>query len=102
MAGFTKAIPVLVGALCFSLSAYADNSSSAGASAATGSSKAPAGGVSRDLEKEFKALDRDGDGKLDMSEFQSMEANASPDRSLGSVPAEAIGHGPAAGGTSQR
>ena len=128
MASFTKAIPLLVGALCFSLSAYADNSSSAGASAATGSSKAPAGGVSRDLEKEFKALDRDGDGflsrseveqnsalhsgfqaadkngdgKLDMSEFQSMEANASPDRSLGSVPAEAIGHGPAAGGTSQR
>jgi hypothetical protein len=132
MARFTKAIPILVGALCFSLGACADNprdSSSAGASAAAGSSKAPTGGVSRDLEKEFKALDRDGDGflsrseveqnsalqsgfqaadkngdgKLDMSEFQAMEANASPDRSLGSVPAEAAGHSPAAGGgTSQR
>ena len=105
MARFTKAIPILIAALCFSLGAYADNtrdSSSSGGSAASGSSKAPEGGVSKDLEKEFKALDRDGDGKLDMSEFQSMEANASPDRSLGSVPAEAIGHGPAAGGTSQR
>ena len=71
----------------------------------------PQGGVSRDLEKQFKALDRNGDGfisrdelmadkslsggfntadknrggKLDMPEFQALEANRSPDRSLGSV-----------------
>jgi hypothetical protein len=130
MARLMKAIPILVGALCLLPGAYADSArdSSAGASAAAGSSKKPEGGVSRDLEKEFKALDRDGDGslsraeveqnsalqsgfqaadkngdgKLDMSEFQAMEAAASPDRSLGSVPAEAAGHSPAAGGTSQR
>ena len=131
MARFTKAIPILIAALCFSLGAYADNTrdaSSSGGSAASGSSKAPEGGVSKDLEKEFKALDRDGDGflsrseveqnsalrsgfqaadkngdgKLDMSEFQAMEANASPDRSLGAVPADAAGQGPAAGGTSRR
>ena len=72
----------------------------------------PKGGVSRDLEAQFKALDRDGDGfvsqaelkpnqslaagfkdadkngdgKLDLSEFQSLQASASTDRSLGSAP----------------
>jgi hypothetical protein len=130
MARLTKAVPILIGALCLLPGAYADSprDSSAGSSAATSSSNKPVGGVSRDLEKEFKALDRDGDGflsrseveqksalqsgfqaadknadgKLDMSEFQAMEATASPDRSLGSVPAEAAGHSPAAGGTSQR
>lgn len=97
MLTFSKAIPFLAAA-CVSFSAVADNPRS--------------GGVSRDLEKEFKALDRNGDGylsreeltdgklgsgfeqadknrdgKLDMAEFQSLEADTSPDRSLGSVPA---------------
>ena len=71
----------------------------------------PQGGVSRELERQFKALDRNGDGylsrdelmadkslsggfnnadkdrdgKLDMSEFQALEADRSPDRSYGSV-----------------
>jgi Ca2+-binding EF-hand superfamily protein len=84
----------------------------------------PVGGVSRDLQKEFKDLDRDGDGflsraeveqnsslkakfeaadkngdgKLDLSEFQVLEAEASPDRSLGSASPVEKG---AAGGASR-
>lgn len=72
-----------------------------------------AGGASRDLERQFKDLDRnrDGalsreeiaqhaalaegfaqadknsDGNLDMAEFRSLQANASPDRSYGAAPA---------------
>src|SRR5215210_4996254 len=101
-----RTIPLLIAAISLSLTAYAQT---------TATTERPAGGVSRDLQKEFKDLDRDGDGflsraeveqnaklkakfetadkngdgKLDLSEFQVLEAEASPDRSLGSVsPAE--------------
>src|SRR5215208_2780008 len=111
-----RTIPLLIAAVGFSLTAYAQNPTAASdTKAAAGSTQQPAGGVSRDLQKEFKDLDRDGDGflsraeieqnsklkakfdaadkngdgKLDLSEFQVLEAEASPDRSLGSVsPAE--------------
>jgi len=99
-----KTTVLLAGALCVALNAWADNPRS-------DTTAAIPGGVSRDLEKEFKALDRNGDGylsrdevgesmksgfeaadknrdgKLDMAEFQALEANTSPDKSLGSVPA---------------
>ena len=99
-----QTLPVLVGAFLLASTAYGDNAK-------------PQGGVSRDLEKNFQALDRNGDGyvsrdelvgnqalsggfnkadkdrdgKLDMSEFQALEAGASPDRSLGSVPPQESG-----------
>jgi len=93
-----KTLPLLIGALLVASGACADDAK-------------PQGGVSRDLEQQFKALDRNGDGylsrdevaesmksgfeaadknrdgKLDMAEFQALEANTSPDKSLGSVPA---------------
>jgi hypothetical protein len=100
-----RTIPLLIAAFSLSLTAYAQT---------TATTERPAGGVSRDLQKEFKDLDRDGDGflsraeveqnsslkakfeaadtngdgKLDLSEFQVLEAEASPDRSLGRAPAE--------------
>lgn len=81
--------------------------------------QAKAGGVSRDLEKQFTTLDRNGDGfisreelsgneaftkafeaadkdhdgKLDRAEFQALEAEGSPDRSLGSVSPQEAGAG---------
>jgi hypothetical protein len=93
-----KAVLTVLGSVLFASAGYADD-------------KKPEGGVSRDVEKQFQALDRngdgsiskdeltahkalaerfsqadkDGDGKLDKSEYQALEANASPDRSLGSV-----------------
>jgi hypothetical protein len=119
----TASLLLLISALCLSVNALADNSSSQGASAAS-SSKAE-GGVSRDLVKEFKALDGDGDGylsksevsstpalvsgfdaadkngdgKLDQAEFQALEANTSSDRSLGS--ASPVEQGSAGGATSR-
>lgn len=102
MAPFKQPLPLLLCALLFASVAYGrDDIHDA----------KPQGGVSRDLEKQFKALDRNGDGyisrdelmsdkalsggfnnadkngdgKLDMSEFQALEADRSPDRSLGSV-----------------
>ena len=85
--------------------------------------QAKAGGVSRDLEKEFTALDRNadgfvsrdelsgneafargfdaadknGDGKLDRAEFQALEAEGSPDRSLGAVSPQEAGAGKTSG-----
>ena len=93
-----QALPITIGAFIFTSAAYAGD-------------EKPQGGVSRDLEQQFKALDRNGDGfisrdelmadkalsggfnnadqnrdgKLDMPEFQALEANRSPDTSLGSV-----------------
>jgi hypothetical protein len=98
MKSIKQAMPILLGAFLFASAAFAQDSK-------------PQGGVSRDLEKQFKNLDRNSDGfvsrdellgdkalsggfieadknrdgKLDMSEFQALEANRSPDRSLGSV-----------------
>jgi len=72
------------------------------------------GGVAVQTEKDFRALDKDGDGyvskselnghekllaqfstadkdrdgKLDLAEFQDLQAEASPDRSLAAAPAE--------------
>jgi len=111
-----KTLSLLIAAAGFALTAHAQSTHTPTHTNATaGSTTAPAGGVSRDLQKEFKDLDRDGDGylsraeveqnsklkarfdtadknrdgKLDQSEFQVLEAEASPDRSLGSVsPAE--------------
>jgi len=107
-----KTLPFLIAAVSLSLTAYAQTTTRpSDASAAAGSAQPPVGGVSRDLQKEFKDLDRDGDGylsraeieqnsnlkekfdsadkngdgKLDQSEFQVLEAEASPDRSLGSA-----------------
>jgi len=88
----------------------------------------PQGGVSRDLEQQFKALDRNGDGfisrdelmadkalsggfnsadgnrdgKLDMPEFQALEANRSPDTSLGSVSPQESDQAAGAGATAPR
>ena len=133
MAVIKIALPTLLAAMSLSFGAAAQSQNPRGDTAATapaaasGSSKA-AGGVSRDLEKEFKALDRNGDGylsreeveqnsalksgfqdadknrdgKLDLSEFQAMEANSSPDRSLGSTPPQAERPSPASGSTSSR
>jgi hypothetical protein len=110
-----KEISALACASCLAFAALADNprgDTSTAPSAAAGSNPR-VGGVSRDLEQEFKAMDRNGDGflsreeleqnaslkanfaeadknrdgKLDMAEFQSLEATVSPDRSLGSIPA---------------
>jgi hypothetical protein len=101
MTKIKQSVPILLGAFLFASTAYADDTK-------------PQGGVSRDLEQQFKALDRNGDGflsteelagnkafaggfkdadkngdgKLDMSEFQALEANSSRDRSLGSVAPE--------------
>jgi hypothetical protein len=95
-----KSIPLLLGALCFSV--YAENSGV----------KAPEGSISRDMEKHFQALDRNGDGalsqsetrqstvpasgfntadknqdgKLDLGEFRVLVANASPDRGYATIP----------------
>ena len=81
--------------------------------------KGAPGGASRDLEQQFKALDRDGDGflsraeveqnaslaaalrdadkngdaKLDLSEFRVLQATGSPDRSYGAAPATGAGAG---------
>jgi EF hand domain-containing protein len=109
-----QAVAILLGAFVLSSTAYAEDAKSQG-------------GVSRDLDKQFKALDRNGDGflsreelagnkafasgfkdadkngdgKLDMSEFQALEANSSQDRSLGSVaPGEDRTSG--AGGTAEK
>ena len=75
------------------------------------STSATKGGISTQMEKDFRNLDRDGDGylskaelkgqkkllakfadadknhdgKLDLSEFQVLQAEASPDRSLGAA-----------------
>lgn len=108
-----RTIPLLIAAAGFALTAHAQSTGTASDTKA--SAGGTAGGVSRDLQKEFKDLDRDGDGflsraeveqngklkskfetadkngdgKLDQSEFQVLEAEASPDRSLGSAsPAE--------------
>jgi EF hand len=98
MTTIKQAVPILLGGFLLAAAAYAQDAK-------------PQGGVSRDLEKQFKALDRNGDGflsseelagnkdfaagfkdadkngdgKLDMPEFQALEANSSRDRSLGSV-----------------
>jgi len=98
MSALHKLLPLLFGAALIGSAAHAQPSK-------------PEGGVSRDLEKQFQALDRNGDGfvsreelaanqrpsgrfteadknadgKLDQAEFQALEANSSPDRSLGSV-----------------
>jgi hypothetical protein len=106
-------IAAAASALAFATPVLSDdkpNSASSGASSAQ--SKKPEGGVSRELEKEFKALDTNGDGhlskdeldknaalkdkfatadknadgKLDMAEYQVLQAEASPDRSLGGLP----------------
>ena len=81
--------------------------------------QATAGAVSRDLEKQFTTLDRNGDGfisqdelsgnaafakafdaadknhdgKLDRAEFQALQAEGSPDRSLGAVSPQEAGTG---------
>jgi hypothetical protein len=107
-----RTIPLLIAALGFCLTAHAQSTSAPSETkASAGSTQQAVGGASRDLEKEFKEVDRDGDGfvsraeveqnsklkakfegadkngdgKLDLSEFQVLEAEASPDRSLGSV-----------------
>jgi hypothetical protein len=93
-----QAIPMFVSAFIVASTGFAQDAK-------------PQGGVSRDLEQQFKTLDRNGDGslsseelagnkafaggfkdadkngdgKLDMSEFQALEATSSQDRSLGSV-----------------
>lgn len=41
---------------------------------------------SKALAQGFESADKNHDGKLDLAEFQSLEADASPDRSLASVP----------------
>ena len=107
-----QALPITIGAFLFTSAAYAGD-------------EKPQGGVSRDLEQQFKALDRNGDGfisrdelmadkalsgsfndadkdrdgKLDMSEFQALEGNRSPDRSLGSVAPQESGQAAGAGAT---
>lgn len=112
MTTLPKAVPLLIGALAFASGACADDAK-------------PQGGVSRDLEQQFKALDRNGDGfisrdelmadkalsggfnnadknrdgKLDMPEFQALEANRSPDRSLGSVAPQESDQAAGAGAT---
>jgi hypothetical protein len=94
-----KLIPLLLGAWCV-------------AAFAQGSGNAPEGSISRDLERQFQALDRDGsgalskaeaqqstvpasgfstadrnqDGKLDLGEFRVLVANASPDRGYATIP----------------
>jgi hypothetical protein len=108
-----KLLPILIGSIFMAASAQADDKRPESASSGATEAKASAGGVSRDLEKEFRALDKNGDGflsqdelsgnarlaggfaaadkngdgKLDMAEFQALEANTSADRSLGSAPA---------------
>ena len=83
-----------------------------------------AGGISRDLEKQFTTLDRNGDGfvsrdelsgneafakafdaadkdhdgKLDRAEVQALEAEGSPDRSLGAVSPQEAGAGDTSSG----
>jgi hypothetical protein len=100
---------LLVAAAGFALTAHAQSTQTPSDTNPT--ARSTVGGVSRDLQKEFKDLDRDsdgflsraevegntnlngkfetadknGDGKLDMPEFQVLEAEGSPDRSLGSV-----------------
>jgi EF-hand domain pair len=112
MSLFKQALPFLAGAFILASTAY-------------GQDAKPQGGASRDLEKQFKSLDRNGDGfvskeelmsdkslsgsfnsadknrdgKLDMSEFQGLEANRSPDRSLGSVAPQEKDQAAGAGGT---
>jgi hypothetical protein len=101
MNGFGKLVPLLLGAFCFSAAAYADSNSNE-----------VKGSVSRDMERHFQALDRDGDGalseaetrqstvpasgfntadknqdgKLDLGEFRVLVANASPDRGYATIP----------------
>jgi hypothetical protein len=124
MTNAKRTIPLLIAAISFSLTAYAQTPRGpSDTNASAGSTQPPVGGVSRDLQKEFKDLDRDGDGflsraeieqssslkakfeaadknsdgKLDPSEFQALEAEASTDRSLGS--ASPIERGAAGGGS---
>ena len=107
----TKTIPLLISALCVALPAHADSPQKSGADPvdAKGSPSAMT-----DTEKEFRALDRNGDGflsrtelesskvlaarfdaadknrdgRLDLAEFQGLEADASSDRNVGSAPSE--------------
>ena len=111
MARYTQTIPYLISALCLALPGYADSPQKSGADAIDAKSTPAA--VS-DSEKEFRALDRNGDGslsraelelskvlaarfdsadrnrdgKLDLDEFQGLEADASSGRSAGSAPSE--------------
>ena len=107
----TKTISLLISALCLALPAYADSPQKSGADPVDAKST-PAS--MSDSEKEFRALDRNGDGflsrselesskvlaarfdsadknrdgKLDLAEFQGLEADASSDRSVGAAPSE--------------
>lgn len=115
MTKIKRAVPLLLAAFLVGSAAYAQN-------------VRPSGGVSRDLDKQFKAMDRNGDGflsseelaadkalaegfkdadkngdgRLDLAEFQALEANASRDRSLGSVAPEEESRASGAGGTAAK
>ena len=111
MARITRTIPLLISVLSLALPGYADTPQKSGADPIDAkSTPAPVS----DSEKEFRALDRNGDGslsrselesskvlaarfdsadknrdgKLDLAEFESLEADASSGRSAGSAPSE--------------
>jgi hypothetical protein len=113
MVRFTNAIPLLISALCLAAPAWADSPQKAGADPVDAKSTPAA---MSDTEKEFRALDVNGDGslsraelesskvlaarfdtadknrdgRLNLAEFQGLEADASSDdRSTGSAPSEA-------------
>ena len=111
MRPMTKTISLLISALCLALPAYADSPQKSGADPVD--AKATPSAIS-DSEKEFRALDRNGDGslsrselesskvlaarfdsadknrdgRLDLAEFQGLEADASSGRSFGAAPSE--------------
>ena len=111
MRPMTKTISLLISALWLAVPAYADSAQKSGADPVDAkSTPAPIS----DSEKEFRALDRNGDGflsrseleaskvlaarfdsadknrdgKLDLAEFQGLEADASSGRNVGSAPSE--------------